>query len=117
MPRTPRGIVVDPVEVRVYHCVSRCVRRAYLCGVDTFTGKSFEHRRQWIQDRMRFLAGVFGIDVLAFAVMSNHLHVVLRNRPDVVKDWSDEEVARRWWRLFPLRRSETGGPADPEDHE
>jgi REP element-mobilizing transposase RayT len=81
------------------------------------SGRSFEHRRQWIQDRMELLAGVFGIDVLAFAVMSNHLHVVLRNRPDVVASWSDEDVARRWWRLFPLRRTEDGSPAEMEEHD
>ncbi len=117
MPRLPRAMVVDPVDVGVYHCISRCVRRAFLCGVDAVSGKSFEHRRQWIQDRMRWLAAIFGIDVLAFAVMSNHLHIVLRNRPDVIAGWSDDEVARRWWRLFPLRRESDGSPAEPEDHE
>ncbi len=117
MPRLPRAMVVDPVDVGVYHCISRCVRRAFLCGVDAVSGKSFEHRRQWIQDRMRWLAGIFGIDVLAFAVMSNHLHIVLRNRPDVIAGWSDDEVAQRWWRLFPLRREADGSPAEPEDHE
>ncbi len=117
MPRLPRAMVVDPVDVGVYHCISRCVRRAFLCGVDAVSGKSFEYRRQWIQDRMRWLAGIFGIDVLAFAVMSNHLHIVLRNRPDVIAGWSDDEVAQRWWRLFPLRREADGSPAEPEDHE
>ena len=68
------------------------------------SGKDFQHRRQWIKDRMQFLAGQFGVDVLGFAVLSNHLHVVLRNRPDVVQGWSDLEVARRWWNTFPKRR-------------
>jgi len=62
---------------------------------------------------MEFLAGQFGIDVLGFAVMSNHLHVVLRNRPDVVTSWSDDEVARRWWMLFPQKRDKDGAPAEP----
>jgi len=90
MARIPRKYVVDEDEVGVYHCINRCVRRAFLCGTDSVTGQCFDHRKQWIQDRLEFLAGQFGIDVLAFAVMSNHLHVVVRNRPDVVQSWSDE---------------------------
>ena len=38
---------------------------------------------------------------LAYSVMSNHLHLVLRNRPDRVAQWGDREVAERWCRLFP----------------
>jgi len=57
------------------------------------------------------------IDVLGFAVMSNHVHVVVRNRPDLVAEWSDDEVRRRWWRLCPIRRNEHGAPADPTDEE
>ncbi|MDA0810479.1 MAG: hypothetical protein O2945_18330 [Planctomycetota bacterium] len=117
MARMPRKFVVDDDEVGVYHCINRCVRRAFLCGTDEVSGQCFDHRKQFIQDRLEFLAGVFGIDVLAFAVMSNHLHVVLRNRPDVVKSWSDDEVARRWWNLFPTRRDELGNAAVPQDSD
>jgi REP element-mobilizing transposase RayT len=80
MPRIRRRFLLDPAEIGVYHCINRCVRRAYLCGQDPVSGKDFEHRRQWIQDRMQFLAREFGVDVLGFSVLSNHLHVVLRNR-------------------------------------
>jgi len=73
-------------------------------GLDTVSGKTFEHRRTWIQNRLQELAASFGIDCLSFAVMVNHVHVILRNRPDVVALWSDEEVAKRWWQLFPLRK-------------
>ena len=66
---------------------------------------------------MEELAGSFGIDVLDFAVLSNHFHAVLRNRPDVVAGWSDEEVARRWWNLFPQRRDDQGRPAEPKEQE
>ena len=93
------------------------MRRAYLCGKDDVTGQSFEHRREWIRSRLEFLAGQFGIEVLGFAVMSNHLHVILRSRPDVVASWSDDEAARRWWRIFPQRRDEDGNAADPMESD
>lgn len=56
---------------------------------------------------------MFGVDCLTYTVLSNHLHVVLRSRPDVVAQWSDQEVAKRWLRLFPKRRNKDGSPADP----
>ncbi len=117
MPRQARGEVLDPSEVQVVHCIQRCVRRAFLCGDDPLTGNSYEHRRGWIRDRLEFLASVFAIDCLTFSVMHNHIHLVLRSRPDVVAAWSDEEVARRWLRLFPRRRNEDGSPADPSKPE
>src|SRR5258707_13575291 len=66
---------------------------------------------------MQFLAGQFGLDVLGFSVMSNHIHVVLRNRPDVVQNWSDADVARRWWNVFPKRRDKDGNPKETTETE
>lgn len=83
-----------------YHCVSRCVRRAFLCGKDHYTGQSYEHRRQWVEDRLLFLSTVFAIDVCAYAVMSNHTHVVLHVNQEQAKHWSDEEVLIRWHSVF-----------------
>jgi REP element-mobilizing transposase RayT len=80
------------------------VRRAYLAGQDPVTGKNYDYRREWIRARLECLASVFGIDVLTYAILSNHLHIVLRTRPDVVDQWSDEEVARKWLSLFPGQR-------------
>lgn len=116
MPSFARREIVDADQVGVYHCIARCVRRAFLCGQDALSGKSFDHRKEWAQQRLEQLAAIFAIDVCGFAVLSNHLHLVLRIRPDVVQDWSDEEVARRWWRLFP-RRDQHGRAIELEPHQ
>ena len=95
MPAYARREIVPSDEVGVYHCVARCVRRAFLCGVDAYSAQDYEHRRDWIRERLEQLASVFAIDICAYTVMSNHLHLVLRTRPDLVPDWSAEEVAWR----------------------
>ncbi len=86
-----------------YHCVSRCVRRAFLCGKDRYTGQSFEHRKVWVEERLAELASIFAVSLYGYAVMSNHLHVVLEVDPRAACAWSDAEVAQRWCRLFPSR--------------
>ncbi|CAK0776727.1 transposase [Gammaproteobacteria bacterium] len=80
--------------------VSRCVRRVFLCGEDSHTGKNFDHRRGWLETWILQLAGVFAIDVAAYAVMSNHYHIVLRIDALRAAEWSIEEVLERWTRLF-----------------
>jgi REP element-mobilizing transposase RayT len=117
MPRLARGEYLNPEDVQIVHSVQRCVRRAFLCGDDATSGKSFEHRRLWIRERLEFLASVFGVDCLTYTVLSNHLHLVLRSRPDVVAAWTDDEVARRWLKLFPQRRTEDGSPESPSAEE
>lgn len=112
MSRHNRCDLIDESSVGVYHCINRCVRQAYLCGnAPGADGKNYDHRRGWIQDRLEFLAGIFAIDVIGFSVMSNHFHLILRNRPDVVNTWPNSEVAQRWWNLFPKRREKDGSPA------
>jgi REP element-mobilizing transposase RayT len=117
MARQARGEVIDPTQVQVLHCVQRCVRRAFLCGNDPYSGESYEHRREWIRERLEFLASIFGIDCLTYTVLSNHMHVVLRSRPDVVRRWSNRKVAEQWLRLFPKRRHKDGSPKSPTDAE
>ena len=104
MPRTPRAEQFDPNQVCIVHLIQRCVRRSFLTGFDLSSGKDYSHRREWIRTRMERLASVFGIDVLTYAILSNHLHVVVRTRPDVVREWSDKDVALRWLRIFPGQR-------------
>lgn len=105
--------VLEGVEA-VYHTVSRCVRRAFLCGEDELTGKNFDHRKEWVRDRLEFLTTIFTIEVLAFALMSNHLHAMLRT---LVVMLSDKEVARRWLILYPRRKSPDGLTVEPSEAE
>ncbi len=88
---TARRNLVDPTQSGVFHCVSRCVRRAFLCRWDAYSGQDYEHRRAWIRDRLHELTELFAIEVHSYAVMSNHLHVVVRTLPQRVDDWDDED--------------------------
>ena len=96
----PRSCLISLAETPWYHVVNRCVRRAFLCGQDAATGQCFEHRRGWIETRIRELASVFTIDVAAYAVMSNHYHAVLRVDAARAQALGDDEVLRRWTQLF-----------------
>ena len=113
----PRSKYVREGEEGVYHCFSRCVRRAFLCGFDTLTLRDFSHRKAWLVDRLRSLAAIFAIEVCAYAVMETHYHSILRTRPDIVARWSDREVATRWLTLFPRHRDVRGVPMPPAEEE
>ncbi len=99
MPR-PRKELISLDATPYYHCTSRCVRRAFLCGFDEQTGNSYEHRRQWVEDRILFLGSVFCIDICAYAVMSNHHHVVLHINSTDMHRLSYSEVCERWHELY-----------------
>ena len=96
----PRSALISLDDTAWYHCVSGCVRRAFLCGEDHLTGKNFEHRRGWIAARIKELAHIFAIDVAAYAVMSNHYHVVAHIDRARALGWSTDEVLTRWTQLF-----------------
>jgi len=95
-----RSKQVSLQDTRYYHLISRCVRRAYLCGVDPYNQQNYEHRRQWMVDRIRFLSSVFAIDIAAYVVMSNHYHLVVYVDETEATAWSDEEVCHRWSHLY-----------------
>jgi len=97
-----RQELVDLDSTPYYHCICRCVRRAFLCGEDHLTGINYEHRKVWVVERLSLLSEVFAIDVCAFAVMSNHYHVVLRVNYHESEALGDQEVADRWKKLFTL---------------
>ncbi len=98
MPRA-RYRLVDTSTTPYYHCISRCVRRAFLCGKDRFTGKNFDHRKGWILDRIKALSPVFAIEVCAYAIMSNHVHLVLHVDTDQATQWSTDDVIDHWLAL------------------
>ena len=94
---TARKEIVDLDVTRFYHCISRCVRGAQLCG----GGR--EYRKHWLENRLQFLASHFSISVGGFAIMDSHMHVLLRIDPQDVRRWSAAEVAKRWLFLCPGR--------------
>ncbi|WP_068718271.1 transposase [Vibrio tritonius] len=93
---TARSQLICPDITPYYHCVSRCVRRSYLCGIDSLTGKSYEHRRDWIEQRILSLANVYLIQICSYAVMSNHYHLVVQIDKERALALSDLEVVERW---------------------
>ena len=113
MARTARSEVLDPFEVAIAHVIQRCVRRCYLMGNDPESGNNYDHRKQWLEDRLQRFAAYFGIDLLGFSILSNHFHLILRSRPDVVATWDDSEVARRWLMICPGRQDQHGNPCPP----
>jgi REP element-mobilizing transposase RayT len=105
----PRARIVDSSTSGFYHCISRCVRRAFLCGDE------HDYRRQWVEQRLAELLDVFTIDACAYAIMSNHLHLILKTDPKAARALTDLDVARRWLKLYPAdlqrRRQAADSPA------
>ena len=97
-----RDTLISLADTPYYHCISRCVRRAFLCGNDKYSGQSFEHRRQWMMDRIRHLTHVFSIEVCAYAIMSNHYHLVLYVNEEALLACSDDEICVRWSKIYTL---------------
>ena len=117
MPAGSRGEVVIKGEVGVYHCWNRCVQRAFLCGIDPVTGRDFEYRREWIQQTEQMLAGLFAVEGAFHAELSNHIHLILRTRPDVAASWSDQDVVRRWLSITKLKRNGADVIVEPSQEE
>ncbi|WP_196138418.1 transposase [Aliikangiella sp. G2MR2-5] len=99
----PRKYLVDNESAGFYHCISRCVRRAYLCGDDPVSGRNCNHRKAWLEKRMFELADIFAVSLYAYAVLDNHYHLVLKIDPKAPLTWSDTEIAERWLLAYPGR--------------
>lgn len=117
MPAKPRSEIFDPDHVGIYHCWNRLVQRRCLFGLDLLTGIDHSHRKDWLLERLKVLSGIMALDVLDYAVLDNHLHLVLRNRPDITSNWDNAEVAARWWNLCPERKNHDGSAAEPTSIE
>ena len=94
-----RSKLVDVAVTRWYHCISRCVRRAFLLGEGVRAGE----RKDWIENRLKELDAIFAVSVGGFSIMDNHLHLLLRVDPETARSWSAEDVVRRWFQLYPPR--------------
>ena len=97
-----RDSLISLTDTPYYHCISRCVRRAFLCGDDPYTGNSFEHRRPWMIERIRELTDVFAIEACAYAIMSNHYHLVLYVNEAELNECSNGDICSRWEKLYSL---------------
>lgn len=104
MSRKTRGELIDPNEVTIVHTVAKAARNLFLLGEDFATKTQNSHRKDWIMDILEFQSSLMAIDLLDFSLLCNHIHQVLRSRPDAVKQWDNYEVARRWMNLCPTTR-------------
>lgn len=95
-----RQSLVSLQDTPYYHCVARCVRRAWLCGFDQYAGRDYSHRKTWVVERIAKLTSIFAIDICAYAVMSNHYHLVLHVDRARASGWTQQEVVKRWGLLF-----------------
>lgn len=95
-----RKALIDLSSTSFYHLVARCVRRAFLCGEDKYTGKNFNHRRIWLVERLKLLSSVFAIEIAAYAIMSNHYHLVVKVNRQQALNWPDNQVISRWYKLY-----------------
>ena len=96
-----RSEQIDLKATPYYHVMNRCVRRSFLCGFDELTQTDYSHRKAWIVDRLKYLADIFAIKICAYAIMSNHYHVVLYVEEKQAEAWSEEEIIHRWASIFP----------------
>ena len=117
MPACARKEIVRQGQPGIFHCGSRVVRQCFLLGSDPLTGNDYSHRREWVIQRLQLLVTNFAIDVCFLAIMSNHLHLVLRTTPRLVTRMGNWEVARRWLRVYPGRRVLDGSWVEPTEEQ
>lgn len=105
---TPRSQLIDNEVPLTYLLVSRCVRRGLLCGTDPLTGQNYDHRKTWLEERLFKLVSCFAVELFGYAIMSNHFHLIVRYDPTAARQWTDEEVVRRWLACASLATDQRG---------
>jgi REP element-mobilizing transposase RayT len=95
-----RKTLISLQDTPYYHLVGRCVRRSWLCGFDKYSGQDYSHRKQWVLERLRQLTSMCAINVCAYAILSNHYHLVVHVDPAKAKAWTMREVVERWTSMF-----------------
>lgn len=96
----PRHRLVNLEATPFYHVMSRCVRQQFLCGIDRQTGRDFSYRKEWIRERVHKVASAFALHIYAYAIMSNHFHLIVAIDQEAARKWTNLEVARRWRMIF-----------------
>lgn len=104
MARRPRSSVISSDEITIAHVWSQTVQQMFLLGRDELTNRDYSHRKDWVIDIMAHQSMFMAVDILRFAIMDNHVHFLLRTRPDIVRGWSDEEVAWNYLLLCPKKK-------------
>jgi len=93
MARLARAKIFDPAEIVAVHLIGKKIRSCYLMGGDEHSGKNFDNRKHWLEEKFKHCAANFGIDLLAFSCLSNYFPLLLRSRPDIVATWNAALVA------------------------
>ncbi len=107
MPKARKSLILKD-QPSVYHCMSRCVRRSYLCGSDSVTNNNYDHRKAWVRERIKQLSKIFSMEVYSYAVMCNHVHIVIATNPDAAELWTGSEVIERWHKLTVASQNKEG---------
>ncbi len=94
----PRRSLVSADVTRYYHCITKCVRQAFLLQ----EGKT--DRKKWLIDRLMEIAEIYAVSVCNYGILDNHFHLLLRLDVETANAWTDEEVIRRWASAHPPKK-------------
>ena len=110
---TARKDFMQAGTIGTFHIIVRCVRRSFLQGFDEYSGKDYSHRKSWVLDKTKLLLEALAIDVAAYANMDNHFHLIVRNRPDLLKNLTPLQIAARWLIIHPTKKMKTEKKSKP----
>ena len=100
MARINRRNLICLTECRTYHVTSRCTRRLHLFGG---SDEERSERKRILLRELERVATHTAVGVAGFALMDNHLHLLLKVDTASARKWSERQVIRRWLGLHPPR--------------